>query len=386
MKLGDVILEEEPFMVGPKAVTKPICLGCYKPVNGEYVCSKCGWPLCSKDCESSPDHKPECELTVEKGVKIKIKDFENDNPQYQCLTPMRCLWLKEKDPEKYKRMLTLQSHSSRRYLSEAYNISDVNVVGYLQKVYGLEHSTEEIHQICEIWDTNCFEVKRNGSVIRGLYQEVAIFAHNCLPSIHKSYVGDKMIVRAAKNIKKGEIMWNTYTHALSDTRHRLSELMRCKCFRCYCRRCIDPTEDGTFLGAYKCLKCKAGYLIATDLLESRECDWQCQECKHTVTQKKLDEWDEVIEKESSRLPTVGDPHEILKAHEKFLSKYDSYLHPNNHHLMNVKETLSQMYGRLPGLTMKDLTMEQLKRKEGLCKKVFHVLDLIEPDISRIKGK
>lgn len=36
LKAGDVILREDPIVVGPKQVTEPVCLGCYKRVDGSY--------------------------------------------------------------------------------------------------------------------------------------------------------------------------------------------------------------------------------------------------------------------------------------------------------------------------------------------------------------
>jgi hypothetical protein len=48
---GTVILTEEPLVVGPKMYSPPICLGCHRKVDGSYFCAKCGFPLCSKECE-----------------------------------------------------------------------------------------------------------------------------------------------------------------------------------------------------------------------------------------------------------------------------------------------------------------------------------------------
>ena len=33
---GDVILREEPLVLGPKQITEPVCLACYKRVCGNY--------------------------------------------------------------------------------------------------------------------------------------------------------------------------------------------------------------------------------------------------------------------------------------------------------------------------------------------------------------
>lgn len=36
IKAGELILHEPPLVLGPKLLTSPLCLGCYKPVNGTY--------------------------------------------------------------------------------------------------------------------------------------------------------------------------------------------------------------------------------------------------------------------------------------------------------------------------------------------------------------
>ncbi len=61
IKAGEVIIEEQPVTVGPKQFTVPVCLGCYRDLFEEdsVWCSKCGWPLCSSDCQEAPIHKVE---------------------------------------------------------------------------------------------------------------------------------------------------------------------------------------------------------------------------------------------------------------------------------------------------------------------------------------
>jgi len=66
---GTIILVEPPLLVGPKLYSAPICLGCYKGVDGAYFCTKCGFPLCSLECESvRPSRK--------RKLKEKLKESE----------------------------------------------------------------------------------------------------------------------------------------------------------------------------------------------------------------------------------------------------------------------------------------------------------------------
>ena len=36
LKPGELILTESPIVIGPQAVSPPVCLACYKPVDGRY--------------------------------------------------------------------------------------------------------------------------------------------------------------------------------------------------------------------------------------------------------------------------------------------------------------------------------------------------------------
>lgn len=42
--------------------------------------------------------------------QVSIKNFEEPHPIYSCLLPLRCLLLKENSPEKWDKLLELQSH------------------------------------------------------------------------------------------------------------------------------------------------------------------------------------------------------------------------------------------------------------------------------------
>ena len=69
LEAGEEIVTEMPFIVGPKAFTYPLCLSCYASwppsLYDKSLCSKCGWLVCSKDCENQPQHKDyECQVKI----------------------------------------------------------------------------------------------------------------------------------------------------------------------------------------------------------------------------------------------------------------------------------------------------------------------------------
>ena len=48
---GETIMRELPCSLGPGHFTPPVCLGCYRRVDGKVRCKKCGWPVCSRSCK-----------------------------------------------------------------------------------------------------------------------------------------------------------------------------------------------------------------------------------------------------------------------------------------------------------------------------------------------
>lgn len=105
IKAGEIILRESPCVMGPKIMSQAICLGCHKiidPLQGDfYKCTKCNWPMCGKDCESSPSHVDECQLMHEKKFKCSIKNTGKAKVEasYCVIVPLRVILLKKTNPK-----------------------------------------------------------------------------------------------------------------------------------------------------------------------------------------------------------------------------------------------------------------------------------------------
>lgn len=66
--------------------------------------------------------------------------------------------------------------------------------------------------------------------------------------------------------------------------------------------------------------------------------------------------------------------------------YRSVLHPKNAYMTILRAALSQLYGKAEGYTLQDLPDIIMERKIELCQQLLEVLDVIEPGLSRIRGK
>lgn len=116
IKPFEIILKESPLFRGPSQLTSPVCLGCLNAIDPkDYInCAKCGWPLCGDECAHKAEHIYECELTVSRGKKANVQEFTNPHPLYQCLSTARCLMLRDKDVERWKKINELESLEDQR--------------------------------------------------------------------------------------------------------------------------------------------------------------------------------------------------------------------------------------------------------------------------------
>ena len=162
IKPGEVILEELPVNLSPGLSTKPVCLGCYKYVDGSHPCSKCGWPMCSKSCPFADGHRDECRFYLSQGVKVDAKTFCYDKPEplYDVITPLRVFLSRESNPDAHRIFLELESHLEKWKQVENWVENHRYIVQYLQK--RIDVTEEEILTVFGICYTNDFSVKVDG--------------------------------------------------------------------------------------------------------------------------------------------------------------------------------------------------------------------------------
>lgn len=140
---GDTILVEEPFVVGPKAFTYPLCLSCYSAwprlPQTHTLCNRCKWPVCGEECENHPHHKDyECQVFVEAREKFNTaialnEELQTGVPQLECITPLRLLLASEKDPERWeKQVQKMEAHNKKRHGNCQWKADQVNIVDYIR--------------------------------------------------------------------------------------------------------------------------------------------------------------------------------------------------------------------------------------------------------------
>ncbi|XP_058795738.1 LOW QUALITY PROTEIN: SET domain-containing protein SmydA-8-like [Phymastichus coffea] len=399
---GEEILTEQPFVVGPKASTYPICLGCYSPwpptEDSQPLCSTCAWPVCSTECENHPHHKDyECEIFAKLGEKFDLESALSEEhlhglPHYECITPLRLLLAAEKDAERWNSEVKgMEAHNKKRSQKDQWKTDHVNVVEYIRNRLKLERfSEEQIQTACGVLEVNCHEVRSDkGFVARALYPKVAMMNHSCVSNtVHSVCPAEnyKIYLRTAVRVPLGGELFGNYTHALLPTMLRREHLLESKYFACVCHRCADPTELGSHISSLKCNKCDNGLVVPLDSLDA-DSQWKCTHCEFSTRGAAVNRVQKIIQgdMDQAEVYTLADGPDAIHVREQFIKKYHSALHPRHAFLIMTKYSLCQLYGRVEQYLLEDLPDIVLEHKVDMCRQLLQVLDIVEPGMSRSRG-
>ncbi|XP_038222452.1 SET domain-containing protein SmydA-8 [Zerene cesonia] len=392
LNAGELIFTDTPFVFGPKQDSPPLCLACFCPVDNS-MCTRCSWPICSEACEKAPQHKIECDVFSAVKVKFQpVDDWTVASPQLDCITPLRMLIAKERDPDRWHSELeAMETHTEERMKRPSWEAEQNNVINFLLNHCKLSarFSRELVEKVCGILAVNAVEIpSRGGFSSHAVYPFLAIAAHSCVPNIVHTILYDdyRVQVRAAVPIKSGDILYLSYTHALAPTLTRREYLLESKFFNCECERCADPTEMGTHLSTLKCSKCDNGVIISNNSLDN-DAEWNCtdKKCCFKTSGAAMRKMLSVIQTEVDQLDSIEPGPQAIEQREAFINKYKSVFHPRHSVLLSVKYTLAELYGRVEGYTIDELPDLMLERKVEMCRLVLKTLDIILPGESRMRG-
>ncbi|XP_037960921.1 SET domain-containing protein SmydA-8 isoform X2 [Teleopsis dalmanni] len=392
---GDIIVEELPYAFGPKQNSDIVCLGCYRSLDfgedGDSMdrCYICDWPLCST-CSDLQVHQGECEIFFQANVTFAGNVSEDGVcTQLDCITPLRILLAKENDPIRWEREIAQMEYHDRerRALTEIWNADRINIAQYLRGPCMLadRFSEDLIMQVVGILEVNAFEARTpEGYTFRCIYPNTAVLAHNCVPNVTRSVYpseGYKVRLRTMRDLEEGEQLFLSYTYTLDGTKERQDNLKNGKFFLCMCDRCKDPTELGTHFSSIKCHKCIDGLVTNLNPLDNNA-EWKCNICEFQMSQLDMSQYLSTIETEIESVKQMGSSSQRLELTEEYLEKFENVLHPLHYLLTGMRQNLIEMYGRVEGYQMIELSNSLLERKIDLCRQLLLVLEKFEPGLSR----
>lgn len=228
------------------------------------------------------------------------------------------------------------------------------------------HSQEDILHVCGALRSNQFS--HNGGY--RLSFELSHINHSCTPNCQ--IVNDdshRMELRARIDLKEGDQLFISYAElgwsSLAINKYLLNKYY----FQCTCNFCTNPTESDKSLGAQ--ISQRGGLLQSTNP-RNVEAPWRCpmgvQIDAQRVTNLNLTMWNRLMGVVNSGYTTNK-----VDALETLLKQFSSRLHPGHYCLLRIKRALLSLYGRQQGFSMDDLTTDQLKRKEKLCREVMKAM-------------
>ena len=281
----ELIMSDEPFVIGPSRQQQIVCVECLVPVDGNIRCKDCNFPLCHPECalkSTTQWHKSlECPYlksidfhatdSLTDKVKVDASSLLTDIPfilvELASIAPMRLL------------LKGIKGETSTRE-----KFANKPLYDYCSpKQSTVRISAFESDMLCVIWDgmkmkdcikdvdtvrttigqlfNNAKSLEKQGHNSSGLYGRYAMINHACVSNA-KVVVGRAsskftIQVRAQVSINKGEEITTRYVGITNGVPLRAEMLREHWCFTCSCARCMDPTELGSYSSAILCKKCMA---------------------------------------------------------------------------------------------------------------------------------
>jgi hypothetical protein len=378
---NELIFRDKPIVIGPRSSNyeKIFCVCCYKVSQKLVLCSqKCKFPVCI-ECSTSDNHKAECELI--RSWKLKI---ENRYSKYlfRALTVIRTLLLSEKHKEIVNMMECHQNTTVQ-------NLEIDKILNEFECLQSDSDVVQELKRNSSVLNTNAFEASILNSdeesiSLRGLYPVAALMNHCCIPSIRYVYRRDKtMAVYAAKFIKKGDQIFNSYTKFLWGTQQRRVHLAYSKKFLCKCDRCTDPTEFRSYISAIKCIKCCVQPGNSSIMLPMHpliiSSHWKCEQCGFKLDHTRASHIQDIFSNQvinkilNEKMPSINN---YLK------TKLLTFVPETNQFVIEVK---LQIILKMKQEKDYEMTLEDYQDVEKYCYDVLKIIENLGTGESFVKG-
>ncbi|KAK7072640.1 hypothetical protein SK128_012617 [Halocaridina rubra] len=373
---GELLFKENPIALGPRATSRPICLGCHELIETyEFAkCPKCSWPLCSLACASAKLHQAECPILAADKGQIGLPTNLGESPYYDVILVLRCLLLRHSDSKAWQRLLQMASHAVHlENESEPFHMATIL---YIKDILQASFDAKFIHHARGAIMANCFEWTSPSNVsLRGVYPKTARMNHSCLPNVTMS--SDRngvMYIRAAVDIKALTPLHITYTGTLGPLWERQAYLNEIHYFNCGCQRCKDPSELGLHYSSPKCDTCKQQFMEPNSWLG--ETVWECPMC-HVVFQ------DNLIKTEYVQWMSKFDCNDtFIMAHTKgvrnTLDRVEYAFHPTHHVWVMAAQVAIRTLQKISN-------RDALMLRRDLWKRLLRIYDVLEPGMTRRRG-
>jgi len=360
----EIVITDKALILGPKV--SAVCLGCLKPVNGEFKCKKCQWPMCSEKCSSESYHKLECEIFTSRRLSPTINDLKR-NGMYPCVTILRMLLLKKYNEDGWRQIKNMMDHWELRCNDKKVAAGISVMTKLFTERLGLDWvRIEDVQHCYGVLKTNSVDIGDEAG--QALFpQSICIMSHSCHANLEPAkHPQNTIIMRAKRKIKKGEELTIFYTDFM-ESRHSIRTKLHNEWkFWCQCQRCNDKSEFGSNFSSFKC-DCGGYFYNGT---EGYSTSWKCSKCKIekdlTDHYKVADEYCEILPTQSSSidLKLVDDVIAKHQYHKQFyvaIKLYILFINSNQH--SKDRKTMEDVLDRT------DIVLNTMSQLEGGCSRL-----------------
>ncbi|XP_037075445.1 SET and MYND domain-containing protein 4-like [Pollicipes pollicipes] len=372
--VGDVLVVERPFA----AVLRPEkhgthCIHCQTRIRDCVPCTGCAGVLfCSLSCRTAAldtYHRFECrilDLLYASGMSVTCM------LSLRLVSRLRLQQLLEArprldrpaeryDPDDYGNIHRLVSHAEGRTAEAVFPLALMAAFMLrcleFQNYFGPEVDTTSLddtrryvgalllhhiqlvpynaHEVAELQMKGFNNIDDSQSQFLGaaVYPTLALFNHSCDPGIVRYFSGTTVIVRAIKNISKGEMIAENYGPIFTQKtlRERLQYLRERYEFECKCKPCTElwPTfaEMDNSMWKFKCQTCKSALPVSTETLSPL---FTCSSCGHETNimkALKVLQDTEATFKAGMRDLETGDLNRGMEKLKDNLTRLDECLYP-----------------------------------------------------------
>lgn len=113
--------------------------------------------------------------------------------------------------------------------------------------------------------------------------------------------------------------------------------------------------------------------------------WKCSHCEFTTTASSIRKVLSVIQAEVDTMQTIDFGPERLELCEQIFRKYRCVFHPCHYVLIGLQQNLIELYGRVEGYELEQLSDKQLAYKMEMCQSVLKVLNVLYPGKTRTRA-
>ncbi|XP_040563548.1 SET domain-containing protein SmydA-8 [Lepeophtheirus salmonis] len=386
---GEMILVDQPSVIGPSKNTASLCLECYRPIDKEpsKVFCECGFLFCSTCIKLKGGfHELECRQMIS---SKEIKTDESFNRlEYACIFFLRFWMLRQHSPDLWGRLTSLNIGDTND-LQETSLVEEM--VEILQNKFGAHDIlAKDIYQMMGIKRTNASNLASIGlEGVTALYPTYPLMNSYCYCN-SRSIIDPKtfdMKVKAHRNIKSGEEISTRYVTVFEGQPRRRRMIWNGWKFICHCDRCNDPTEFGTYFSGVKCQNCDSGYILPhnTMILASL---WKCNNCNQSYENSEIEEIVDDLESQVHlRNDLFEDPQCVISEvlHNK--------VHPGHFLVFQIKNTFfssliknvsKKIYDQLNDLEI-DRLVEKMEKQTKYGLELLNLIEILDPGYSGQKG-